>query len=35
MSAMKKPTRAEQELAAAEQRRLASVLREAHARLRL
>jgi hypothetical protein len=31
----KKPTRAEQEHAAAEQRRLAPVLREAHARLRL
>jgi hypothetical protein len=31
----KKPTRAEQERAAAEQRRLAPVLREAHARLRL
>jgi hypothetical protein len=31
----KKPTRAEQECAAAEQRRLAPVLREAHARLRL
>jgi hypothetical protein len=36
MSAPKqKPTRAEQERAAAEQRRLAPVLREAHARLRL
>jgi hypothetical protein len=35
MSATKKPTRAEQELAAAEQRRLAPILREAHARLRL
>jgi hypothetical protein len=31
----KKPTRAEEERAAAEQRRLAPVLREAHARLRL
>jgi hypothetical protein len=35
MSAPKKPTRAEQERAAAEQRRLAPVLREAHALLRL
>jgi hypothetical protein len=35
MSAAKKPTRAKQEKAAAEQRRLAPVLREAHARLRL
>src|SRR6516164_9968136 len=35
MSAAKKRTRAEEELAAAEQRRLAPVLREAHARLRL
>jgi hypothetical protein len=35
MSALKKLTRAEQERAAAEQRRLAPVLREAHARLRL
>src|SRR5690348_16371753 len=35
MSAAKKRTRAEEALAAAEQRRLAPVLREAHARLRL
>src|SRR5262245_10341469 len=35
MSAAKKRTRAEEELAAAEQRRLAPVLREAHARLGL
>jgi hypothetical protein len=35
MSATKKRTRAEEELAAAEQQRLAPVLREAHARLRL
>jgi hypothetical protein len=35
MSVAKKRTRAEEELAAAEQRRLAPVLREAHARLRL
>src|SRR5262249_60196284 len=35
MSVAKKRTRAEEALAAAEQRRLAPVLREAHARLRL
>ncbi len=35
MSVAKKRTRAEEKLAAAEQRRLAPVLREAHARLRL
>src|SRR5262249_56034345 len=35
MSVAKKRTRAEEELAAAEQRRLAPVLQEAHARLRL
>src|SRR5215831_10817824 len=35
MSVAKKRTRADEELAAAEQRRLAPVLREAHARLRL
>jgi hypothetical protein len=35
MSVAKKRTRAEEELAAAEERRLAPVLREAHARLRL
>ena len=35
MSQTKKRTRGEEELAAAEQRRLAPVLREAHARLRL